>query len=150
MNWFMAFLHHLFAFLLVAALAYEWLLLRQPLTRESARSLVRTDQLYGACAMLIVFIGGLRVFYFEKGAGYYFHSAPFITKLILFAAVGLLSIYPTVTFLRWRNRLAQQQLPTPTRQQLTRLKYVIQLELIGIAGIVLGAALAAKGIGYFP
>jgi putative membrane protein len=34
----------------------------------------------------------LRVFYFDKGAPYYFQSAPFMAKLALFVGVGLLSI----------------------------------------------------------
>jgi putative membrane protein len=40
-------------------------------------------------------VGLLRVFFLEKGAAYYFRSVPFIVKLSPFAAVGLLSIYPT-------------------------------------------------------
>ena len=68
------------------------------IARCKSRKLQRIDALFGASAGVLLVVGVLRVFYFEKGAAYYFHSAPFIAKLVLFVAVGLLSIYPTVTF----------------------------------------------------
>lgn len=148
MNWFMAFLHHLIAFILVTTLVYEWLLIRKPITVERARSLINTDRIYGISAMLLLIIGGLRLFYFEKGTPYYFHSLPFITKLILFALVGILSIYPTVTFQRWQQWLKQQQSPVTSEKTLRLLQRLITLELICITGILLSAAMAAKGVGY--
>ncbi|HYL23284.1 MAG TPA: DUF2214 family protein, partial [Burkholderiales bacterium] len=102
---FFAFLHHLAAFTLVAALAVEFVLLRGELTATRARQILSADRLYGISAGLILVIGFARVFRFEKGAHYYFHSIPFIAKLSLFAVVGLLSIYPTLQFLKWRPAL---------------------------------------------
>src|SRR5205085_5779960 len=93
-----AFLHHVAAFALVAALAVEFVLLRGELSATRARQILSADRIYGICAGLILVIGLARVFYFEKGAHYYFHSIPFIAKLSLFVMVGLLSIYPTVQF----------------------------------------------------
>lgn len=148
MNWLIAFLHHLIAFTLVAALVYEWLLIHKPITGERIQSLVRTDRIYGACALLLLMVGALRVFYFEKGSEYYFHSLPFIAKLVLFALVGIFSIYPTLTFLRWRKLLDRQQLPSPNNELLKKIKILISLELIGLIGILLCAAMAAKGVGY--
>lgn len=148
MNWLMAFLHHLAAFALVSALIYEWILLRKPLSLERAQSLMKTDQLYGAAAMALLIIGGLRVFYFEKGADYYFQSAPFIAKLVLFALVGLLSIYPTKTFFSWRKSVLQNQLPAISANHQQRLQIILGIQLMGVAGILLGAAMAAKGIGF--
>lgn len=148
MNWFMAFLHHLAAFALVSALVYEWLLLRKPLTVERAQSLIKIDQLYGASALAILVVGSLRLFYFEKGANYYFYSGPFIVKLALFVAVGLLSIYPTKTFLSWRKDVYNNRLPAVTAQQQQLLHKIISIQLLGIAGILCGAAMSAKGIGF--
>jgi len=69
----------------------------------------------------VLVIGLLRVFYFEKGASYYFHSIPFIVKLSLFAVVGLVSIYPTMQFLSWRGALKEGRAPivAPTSHQKT-------------------------------
>jgi putative membrane protein len=77
---FLAFLHHLAAFALVAALTVELVLLNGELTLKSARRLQMIDAVYGASAGLLLLVGLLRVFYFEKGAAYYFHSAPFIHR----------------------------------------------------------------------
>jgi putative membrane protein len=144
-----AFIHHLAAFVLVAMLAIELVLLRGELNGERARQLLRIDQCYGAAAGIILLIGLVRVFYLEKGAAYYFHSAPFIAKLILFMAVGLLSIYPTCELLSWRQPLQQGQFTLPTPAKIKTLRHIVHLELFGVLLIILCAALAARGIGYF-
>ena len=94
-----AFLHHLAAFTLVAALAVEFTLIRQELTLSSARRLQVTDMVLGIAAGLLLIVGLSRVFFFEKGSDYYFHSHAFLTKFAIFILVGLLSVIPTVEFL---------------------------------------------------
>jgi putative membrane protein len=143
-----AFLHHLAAFTLVAALAVEFVLLRGELTATRARQILSADRLYGISAGLILVIGFARVFHFEKGAHYYFHSIPFIAKLSLFAVVGLLSIYPTLQFLKWRPALRQGQAPLLADQTRRRVRMLVHLELAGVAVILLCAALMAKGVGF--
>ena len=144
-----AFLHHLAAFALVAALAVEFVLLRGELTATRARQLLSADRIYGASAGLILIIGLARVFYFEKGAHYYFHSIPFIAKLSLFAIVGLLSIYPTRQFLSWRGDIRQGRAPTLADESVRRLRAIIHLQLAAIGVLILCAALMARGVGYF-
>lgn len=145
----LAFLHHLAAFALVAALTAELVLVRGALTVESARRIVRFDAVYGVSAVVLLAVGLLRVFFFEKGAAYYFQSAPFLGKLALFAAIGLLSVYPTREFLSWRKSLRHGQLPVLDAGKLHTLGRVIHWELALVALILLLAALAARGIGYF-
>ena len=143
MNIAFAFLHHLAAFALVAALAVEMVLLKGEVTLQGARRLQAIDALYGASAGILLLVGLLRVFYFEKGAAYYFHSAPFIAKLVLFVAVGLLSIYPTVTFRRWSRQ------PTVTQASLRKVSTVVHVQLAGVVVILLCAAMMARGVGFF-
>src|SRR5438105_13904723 len=111
---FFAFLHHLAAFALVAALAVEFVLIRGELNLGTARKLQRVDMVFGLSAGVVLVVGLLRVFYVAQGASYYFHSAPFLAKLCLFVIVGLLSIYPTAEFVSWRNSLKQGQMPALT------------------------------------
>jgi len=99
-----AFLHHLAAFTLVSALAVEFVLIRQELTMAIARRLPIVDAVLGVSAGFLLVIGMLRVFFFEKGAAYYFHSHAFMTKLSIFIAVALLSIIPTIEFLSCASR----------------------------------------------
>ena len=102
-----AFFHHVAAFTLVSALAVEFVLAGQELSLASARRLVITDAVLGGSAAILLVIGLLRVFFFEKGASYYFHSHAFMTKLSVFIAVALISIVPTLItdiFTLWRSR----------------------------------------------
>ena len=141
MSAFFAFLHHVAAFTLVAALVVEFVLIRGQLDATTARKLARADMVFGISSGVLLVVGLLRVFYFEKGAGYYFHSAAFIAKLVLFVALGLLSIYPTVKFLAWRKSIDAAAVPAMRR--------IIHLELAGVVLILLFAALMADGIGFF-
>ena len=143
-----AFLHHLAAFTLVAALAVEFMLLRGELTATRARQILSADRIYGISAGLILLVGLARVFHFEKGASYYFHSIPFIAKLSLFVMVGLLSIYPTVQFLSWRTDVRQGRTPAATDEKVRRIRTIIHLQLAAIAVLILCAALMARGIGH--
>ncbi len=145
---FFAFLHHLAAFTLVAALAVEFILIRGELNLGTARKLQRIDMVFGLSSGVVLVVGLLRVFYFEKGASYYSHSVPFIAKLSLFAIVGLLSIYPTREFLSWGKSLKQGQMPTVTDRKIASIRSVIHWELAGVVLIILFAALMAKGVGY--
>src|SRR5215471_18928143 len=142
-----AFLHHLAAFALVAALAIELVLLRAELTADNARKLIRVDGALGIAAGVLLVVGLLRVFYLEKGAAYYFHNGFFLLKLALFIAIGLASIYPTVTFLSWRKALKAGQAPRLDPGGVRALRRVVHAELTGIAVILLCAALMARGIG---
>lgn len=144
---FFAFLHHLSAFFLFAALVVELVLIRSTLTVESARKVLLADMIYGIAAGVLLVVGLGRVFYLEKGAAYYFHNWAFHTKLTLFIVVGLLSIIPTREFLRWRASVKVGQVPTPAPEKLKSVRSIIHYELAAVVLILLMAALMAKGIG---
>jgi putative membrane protein len=140
-----AFLHHLAAFTLVAALAVELVLLRQELTVGTARRLLVFDAILGASAGVLLIVGLLRVFYFEKGSAYYFSSHAFMTKFAVFIAVALLSIIPTVEFLSWRKALKAGRMPEVSARKLELMRKLIHGELIGVAIILAAAAMMARG-----
>ena len=144
----LAFLHHLAAFLIFGTLVAELVLTRSELTMTSARSLLRMDVAYGMSAMLLIVIGLLRVFYTEKGPGYYFGSVPFIVKVSLFVIVGLLSIQPTREFLSWRPILREERVPTFSEDRKRSIRRNIHIELTLLVIIMLCAALMARGIGF--
>jgi putative membrane protein len=148
-NALMASAHHLAAFALVASLVAEFALLRAPLTVQSARQLRLADMAYGIAAGVVLVVGFFRVFYFEKGAGYYFHSAPFIAKVWVFLAVGLVSIYPTVQFISWGKSLKAGSAPVVDGSKLRLMRSIVNWELAGLAVMIVCAALMAKGVGTF-
>jgi putative membrane protein len=146
---FFAFVHHVAAFALVATLAIEFVLIRGELGVRSARRLQLTDMVFGMSSGVVLLVGLLRVFYFEKGASYYFHSWPFLAKLVLFLGVGLASIPPTLEFLSWRSVLRQGQAPVLSEARRRRLQRLMHYELAGVALILACAVLMARGVGFF-
>jgi putative membrane protein len=140
-----AFLHHLCAFTLVSALAIEFALIKQELTLSSARRLQLTDLVLGIAAGALLMIGLLRVFFFEKGAAYYWHSHAFLTKFSLFVIVALLSIIPTREFLSWSGAIRAGQAPVIEAPRRKRVTMIIHVELAAIVIIVLCAAIKARG-----
>lgn len=149
MNWFFAFLHHLAAFGLVAILLGELLLLRQSFTLASARQLQRLDIAYGIAAGVLLAAGLVRVIWLEKGWAYYSHNLAFWLKIAAFTVMGLISIIPTLEFLRWRAPLKQNQLPPVSEVKLKQLRRIVHWELALVPVILLCAALMARGYGFF-
>jgi putative membrane protein len=144
----MAFLHHLAAFTVVAALAVEVATFKPPLTRVQARRLQRTDTVFGAAATLLLIVGLLRVTYFEKGPSYYWHDLWFLIKFGAFVLAALISIYPTLTFLSWNRALKAGTAPEVPAERTRRVRLCLMLELAALVVILLGAALMARGFGY--
>ena len=143
----MAFLHHLFAFTLVACVVYEFIAYRKGLTIEEARRIQRADLFYGISAGLLLIVGVLRVFFFEKGPAFYSQSPFFWVKMNTFLIVGLLSIDPTIRYLRWNRIIKEGKAPEISDGEFKRTRIILWLEVIGLAIIMLAAAFMARGIG---
>jgi putative membrane protein len=144
----MAFLHHVAAFTVVAALAVEVALFKPPLSLAQAQRLSRTDTIYGVSAGVLLVVGLLRVAYFEKGPAYYWHDVFFLLKFAAFLVTALISIYPTVIFLSWRQTLTAGTAPEISAARTRRVRLCLMLELMAILVILLCAALMARGFGY--
>ena len=146
MNILIAFFHHLAVFTLFASLVVELALLYQSFNQEVAKKLRFFDNVYGVSAGLILVVGSMRVMSYEKGADYYLHSGPFLTKLAIFALVGVISIYPTIVFYQWGKTLRQGVLPNFSGEQRSRIVGILYAELVGVVLIILNAVLMAKGV----
>ena len=146
-NSLMAFLHHLFAFTLVACVVYEFIAYRKSLTFEEARRIQRADLMYGISAGLLLVVGFLRVVYFEKGWAFYSQSPFFWLKMNTFLITGLLSIDPTIRYLRWNKTLKENKAPEISDGEFKRTRIILWLEVIGLVIILLAASLMARGVG---
>ena len=144
----MATLHHLAAFTLVATLAVEVALFKPPISATVARRLQRTDLIFGVAAVLLLVVGLMRVFWFEKGPLYYWHDLYFRIKFGAFVIAALISIYPTITFLAWAPTVKAGNAPSVSDDQTRRVRMCLMLELTAIAIILPCAALMARGFGY--
>lgn len=143
----LAALHHLAFLLLTVALVVEWTLLREPPHPVRLARLLRADAAYGAAALLILVVGGLRVRYGLKAPDYYLHNPWFWAKLGVFAAIGLLSLLPTLRLLRWRRQARLQPGFVPPLPQAAALSRLVSVELVLLALLfVLAATMARYGM----
>lgn len=141
-----AFLHFVAVFGIVATLFFEWFLLSEAPSHVEARKLQNADRWYGIFAGVLLVVGFLRVFYFEKGKAFYFDNPFFRLKLTLFIVLGLVSIYPTLKFIGWRKEMGQGQAPTVPESQRALLRNILSVELVVLLGIALCASLMARGV----
>jgi putative membrane protein len=123
-----AWIHYVGVMLLIASLLGEHLLLKQELTTAEARAVQRLDIVYGASAALVLVTGVMRM-YLEKGTTYYLQNGPFHALLGVFIFVAVLSIYPTVVFLRWRadTRAGRGQQLAPG--QFKKIQMILRVEM---------------------
>jgi putative membrane protein len=142
----MATLHHLAAFTLTACLVYEFIAFRQSLTAGEVRRIQRVDLWYGISAGVLLIAGLLRVFIFEKGANFYATNPLFWVKMASFALVGLLSIYPTIRYIRWGKPAEDKLMEVPADEH-RRIRLLLNLEMIGLALILFVAPAMARAIG---
>lgn len=146
-NSIMATLHHFGAFMVAATLIYEFVAYRKNMSLDEMRRIQRVDIWYGISAGVVLIAGLLRVFYFEKGALFYSSNPVFWIKMSLFAIVGVLSIYPTIRFIKWNSALNENKLPEIPDSEFKRIRLLLTWELIGLALILFAAPAMARGIG---
>ncbi len=142
----LAALHHLLVFALVAMLVSQAVLLRGALDAPTLRRLSRLDAGYGACAVMLLIAGLLRIGFGIKGHDFYLHNPWFHAKIGAYVLVGLLSILPTLNFARWRKAVRADPAFLPAPAQVARARGIIRFELVLIGAIfVLAAAMARYG-----
>ena len=139
------YIHFTSIFIIVGTLVSEHLLLKKELTRKEIGRLARIDAVYGLAAIVLLSVGlTLWLGGIGKPSVYYSKNWIFHTKITLFAIVGLLSIYPTVFFIKNRKGDENEKI------QVSAFVFVaLRLELLLLLIIPLLAGLMAKGVGYF-
>ena len=142
-----AFVHFAAVFGVVGTLAAEWALFSRAPTLVQARRLQAIDRLYGLSAVVLLVAGGLRAYRFEKGLDFYLHNPFFHAKLTLFIVVGLMSIYPTVVFIRWGRELRAGRAPVVTDRQYQWISRLLKAEGVLLLAIAACASLMARGAG---
>ena len=144
----LAYLHYTAILILASALGAEALLLRAQAGADTLRSLARADMLYGISSGIVVLTGLLRVFFGAKGPGFYSGNPVFWMKMGLFIVVGLLSLPPTLKFLRWRRSLASDASFAPPAGELASVRRIVFIELHLLALVPLAAVFMARGLGF--
>lgn len=98
------YIHFISIFFIVGSLFTEFVLLKKEMSRSELARLSRIDAVYGLASIALLAAGlTLWLGSIGKPAEFYTNNPIFLTKLGLFTIVGLLSIYPTVYFLKNRK-----------------------------------------------
>ena len=142
-----AYIHYLSFMICFGALIYERISLRTDPNRKEAISMVVADIIYGIAGIALLLSGIYRVIKFGQGSEFYTQNPIFWTKIIVFALTGSLSLYPTITYILWAIPLSKGTLPQVNENLVSRLRLIINVELIGFASIPLLATLMARGVG---
>jgi putative membrane protein len=142
----LAYLHFSAIFVLFAFLSVQVVMLRNPLDARGIRLIGRVDLWYFGAAIAALITGFLRLGLGAKGADFYMSSWPFYVKIGLFLAVGLLSIQPTVTYIRWRRSLDDSAWKLDEAEQ-RRVRRLVMIEVHLAALIPLFAVTMARGLG---
>ena len=138
----LAILHHIAVFGLVATLAVGAVALRAPSIHPSR--LARLDARFGGVAGLVLLIGAVRVVWGGKGWAFYEANPFFWAKIALFVAIGLLSIGPTLLFVRWRKAAAGAAAFVPPQNELRRARWWVGLEALLLVPLLACAAAMAR------
>jgi putative membrane protein len=144
----LAILHHLLVFSLAAIIAMESLLVRQELSHGTISLLARIDRHYGMIAGAVILIGIGRVLFGLRGWEYYVYYWAFWAKMAAFAAVGLLSIPPTMRFLAWSRAAAKDSAFRVPATELAVVQRYVRAEVVVFLLIPTFAAIMARGVGY--
>ena len=142
-----AYVHYLSFMLCFGALIYERISLKPNPNRQEAISMVVADIIYVIAGIALLVSGIYRVIKFGQGADFYTQNPIFWAKVITFALVGSLSLYPTITYILWAIPLSKGTLPQVTEKLVSRLRLIINVELVGFASIPFLATLMARGVG---
>ena len=143
----LAYLHFLSIIGVGACLVAELYLCTLDLQPPYVRRLAQVDLLYLLSAIAVLLTGVARILVSEKGAAFYLQNPVFYIKLALFAAVGLISIPPTLQFLRWNRALKSGRERILKDRDIVSVRRYLALELLLFACIPLAAVLMARGIG---
>jgi putative membrane protein len=142
----LAYLHFAAIFALIWFLAKEWTLLRAGAANVDVERIAKVDSGFGAMAGIVLVTGALRAAFGAKGWAFYAHNPAFHAKVTLFVIVGLVSIAPTLQFLRWRKARRADAAFRVSDAQWTRARRFLMIELHLIALIPLLAVIMSRGL----
>ncbi len=139
------YIHFISIFAIVGSLVAEHLLLKKELTRQEMDRLSRIDAVYGIAAVVLLAAGlTLWLGSIGKPAVYYSKNWIFLTKIGLFSLIGILSIYPTVFFIKSRKGNPEEKIQIPSA-----IFWMLRIEILLLFVIPLLAGLMARGVGFF-
>ena len=137
------YLHFIAILAIAGTLTTEAVLLKRKLPRRRLSTIARVDLWYGIAALVLLgagltlWLGGI-----GKPTEWYSQNWIFMVKLSLYITIGLLSIYPTIFFLKKRKGDPHDEVPIPAA-----IRWSVYAELVLLSVIPALAGMMARGIG---
>ena len=146
MSYAVRYLHFISILLVYAAVFAEFIMLSRTLSRQKLSFLAKIDGVYGIASIFVVVAGMTMWFGFDAGLGFkpaawYMVNPIFHLKYGLFVVVGVLSIWPSIFFMRQRKGDQQEEIQIPNH-----IRAIVRVELIILSIIPIFAVLAAAGL----
>ncbi|MDZ7606585.1 MAG: DUF2214 family protein [Cyclobacteriaceae bacterium] len=139
------YLHFISVFAIVGAIVAEQFLISKTMLRSEIKRISIVDAIYGFGAVAVLIAGIVLWFWVGKPAAFYTKNWIFHTKLTLFILLGILSIFPTIFFMK--NRRGGE--PGKVIEVPRYIIILIRLELVLIIVMPLLATLMSIGVGAF-
>lgn len=143
MDIFIRYLHFLSILTIAASLVGEFLFLDKKVSRKIILKLSWIDAAYGISSITLLISGFLLWFKYGKGEAFYTGNFLFHVKVTLAVLLGILSLPPTIYFLKNRKGEPEEQVSIPRY-----VKVCLQMELGILILLPLCAVLMAKGYGF--
>ena len=143
----LSYLHYAAIFLLFAFMTVEVILMRGTLDLERVLLLGRYDIWYFGAAAAALFTGFLRLGLGAKGASFYTDHWPLYVKIALFVVVGLVSVKPTLAFVRWKRMMEKDPAWRVPDEERRAIRKLLMLEIHLAALIPVFAVMMARGLG---
>ena len=135
------YLHFLAIFSLAGALIIKNMAIKPVIKDADAHNLAKVNAVYSLSAVLAFVFGLVLWLWVGKPAEFYTLNPLFLLKLGLFAFIALLSVFPSLFFVR-NYRVRNREIPVPRSIQM-----LIRIELVLLVFISITASLMARGIG---
>lgn len=144
----LAYLHFVSIIATASVVVAEFALCRAGLDLQRLKVLARIDLGYLFLAVAALATGFSRAIWGVKGWSFYAHNPVFWIKISLFVIIGLISIVPTLRFIRWSKQMASDSIQVVPMDEVNQISRYILVEILVLALIPLMATLMSRGYGY--
>ena len=144
----LAYLHFAAIFILFGYLIVEALMLKGTLDAAAIRRLGRIDMIYAGAAVAVLVTGFLRLVYGAKGPDFYLQSWPVYVKVGLFLLVGVISVTPTLAYVRWRRYLDHDAAWKVPEDEQRRMRRIVMIQLHIAGAIPVFAVIMSRGLAH--
>ena len=142
----LAITHHIIVFGLVATMIGTRTMLRE--APVDVARLARIDMMAGLLSFAVLAVGIGRAVWGGKGWMFYESNPFFWGKIGCFAVIGLLSVPPTLAFLRWNRARRADPAFQPPADQIARARLFNGLMALMLIPLLVSAAAMARWGGF--